>query len=519
MTDRDRGAKFRLGVFVLGTLILLALLIILFENVPRLLSRQLAYHVVFAEAPGLSQGMSVRKSGVKIGEVDGYDLDPDTGEVTVHIIVERKHQLRVGDDAVLSRSLILGEAAINFISIKDGDKTLAEDGHSFVGKSPADLSGVLGKASDLAGLSAETLRETQVAMSRLAAVSETLDLTIRGNQERVNQTLENLSEASRRASRLLNEDNEKEVAALLRNLRSSSDDLAKLIKRTDAAVADASKQADGLMTDLRKSSKQIADRADSVGAKAEMLVTDASKSLDQFNKQLATTGKNLDDLLIDGRKQVNDTGKNVEMFLTEGQKQLQQANKNVEQFLADTQKQLQTANKNLELFLAEGQKQMQVATKSFDDLSKEGQRQLQAAGKNVDDLSKEGQQAVRRANWTMVKAEEAMGEIQKVVKSFGERAPVILKNFEETSTRIGTAAEQVGVFTRALSEGNGTVRKLVSDPALYNNLNETATALSKSMSRVEKLIRDVEVFADKIARHPEILGVGGAVSPSSGIKR
>jgi phospholipid/cholesterol/gamma-HCH transport system substrate-binding protein len=28
----------------------------------------------------------------------------------------------------------------------------------------------------------------------------------------------------------------------------------------------------------------------------------------------------------------------------------------------------------------------------------------------------------------------------------------------------------------------------------------------------------VEIFADKLARHPELIGIGGAIRPSSGLK-
>jgi hypothetical protein len=38
------------------------------------------------------------------------------------------------------------------------------------------------------------------------------------------------------------------------------------------------------------------------------------------------------------------------------------------------------------------------------------------------------------------------------------------------------------------------------------------------MGRAEKITRDLEVFADKIARRPELIGVGGAFRPSSGLK-
>ena len=42
--------------------------------------------------------------------------------------------------------------------------------------------------------------------------------------------------------------------------------------------------------------------------------------------------------------------------------------------------------------------------------------------------------------------------------------------------------------------------------------------LVRIMPRLDRVMQDVEVFADKIARHPESLGVRGAVSPSAGLK-
>ena len=42
--------------------------------------------------------------------------------------------------------------------------------------------------------------------------------------------------------------------------------------------------------------------------------------------------------------------------------------------------------------------------------------------------------------------------------------------------------------------------------------------IARVMPRLDRVMRDVEVFADKIARHPESLGLGGVVSPSAGLK-
>jgi hypothetical protein len=38
------------------------------------------------------------------------------------------------------------------------------------------------------------------------------------------------------------------------------------------------------------------------------------------------------------------------------------------------------------------------------------------------------------------------------------------------------------------------------------------------LARAERIAGDLEVFADKVARRPELIGVGGVVRPSSGLK-
>ena len=53
---------------------------------------------------------------------------------------------------------------------------------------------------------------------------------------------------------------------------------------------------------------------------------------------------------------------------------------------------------------------------------------------------------------------------------------------------------------------------------MYQNLDDAAGSLARVMARAEKITRDLEVFADKIARRPELIGVGGAFRPSSGLK-
>jgi phospholipid/cholesterol/gamma-HCH transport system substrate-binding protein len=71
---------------------------------------------------------------------------------------------------------------------------------------------------------------------------------------------------------------------------------------------------------------------------------------------------------------------------------------------------------------------------------------------------------------------------------------------------------------KAIDKGDGTLKKLINDPALYNHLDEAACILTRLMPKLEPILPDVNVFTDKIARHPEALRVRGAISPSSGLK-
>ena len=60
--------------------------------------------------------------------------------------------------------------------------------------------------------------------------------------------------------------------------------------------------------------------------------------------------------------------------------------------------------------------------------------------------------------------------------------------------------------------------RLMRDPQLARNIDESTSSLSLIMRHLEAISKDLRVFSDKIARHPELLGVRGTFEGSSGIK-
>src|SRR6516164_3031454 len=94
----EQNMRFRVGLFVLGTLVLLAVLTFLFSGLPTFLKRHQDYTIVFRQAPGVGPGTPVRRSGVRIGEVKSVELDDATGNVRVGIFIEGRHPLYRDDE-------------------------------------------------------------------------------------------------------------------------------------------------------------------------------------------------------------------------------------------------------------------------------------------------------------------------------------------------------------------------------------------------------------------------------------
>ncbi|MGD9634699.1 MAG: hypothetical protein AB7U97_15570, partial [Pirellulales bacterium] len=80
--------------------------------------------------------------------------------------------------------------------------------------------------------------------------------------------------------------------------------------------------------------------------------------------------------------------------------------------------------------------------------------------------------------------------------------------------------EELTVLVDALNGRNGTIGRLIHDPAVYDNLNrllcnsnQVVLRINELTLRLRPIVDDVRVFTDKIAREPGRI-VGGAVNPS-----
>src|SRR5271165_6324506 len=96
-TMNEQAIRFRIGIFVFATLILLSVMITLFGGFPNYFKQVDTYTILFKDAQGVAPGTPVRRSGVRIGEVRSITLDNATGDVQVEIQVDSGYNLRKGD--------------------------------------------------------------------------------------------------------------------------------------------------------------------------------------------------------------------------------------------------------------------------------------------------------------------------------------------------------------------------------------------------------------------------------------
>src|SRR5207244_12551148 len=145
-------------------------------------------------------------------------------------------------------------------------------------------------------------------------------------------------------------------------------------------------------------------------------------------------------------------------------------------------------------------------------------KNLESISRNTDELLKQSQKTLSRLDGSIDRADNVLSNLQQATKPIAEHSDSVMRNLDEGAIRMNRTLAELNDLLRAFNQGDGAFRRLLSDPALYNNLNAAADMLAHSMPRVDRILHDLEVFADTVASHPESLGIGGVVRTSGGLE-
>jgi phospholipid/cholesterol/gamma-HCH transport system substrate-binding protein len=133
-------------------------------------------------------------------------------------------------------------------------------------------------------------------------------------------------------------------------------------------------------------------------------------------------------------------------------------------------------------------------------------------------LADETQRTVAAVRTAVEKMDENLTNLNAVTAPLAKNGVTLATRIENTLTNIETLSQELTQFSKVLNNPDGTIHKLAADPQIYVNLARSSENAALLLRNLEPVIHDMRIFSDKVARHPELLGVGGALRGSSGLK-
>jgi phospholipid/cholesterol/gamma-HCH transport system substrate-binding protein len=159
---------------------------------------------------------------------------------------------------------------------------------------------------------------------------------------------------------------------------------------------------------------------------------------------------------------------------------------------------------------------MQNANKLFGD--PENQENLRDILTNLAAMSHETRTTIAAARTAVESAQHNLDNLKGVTGALAKHSESIAGKLDQSAGNLELLLAELNQFARHLSAEEGSLNMLVSDPSLYRNLNRSASSLDILLRNLHPITDDLRILSDKLARHPELLGVRGALTGSSGLK-
>ena len=100
----------------------------------------------------------------------------------------------------------------------------------------------------------------------------------------------------------------------------------------------------------------------------------------------------------------------------------------------------------------------------------------------------------------------------------GENGETLVNGMIKGTEKLNLAMNEMLAFSKTLNSPNGTFGQLANNPELAQHICRAVKNIDELTRQLKPIIDNARVFSDKIARHPEVLGVRGAIQHSPGIK-
>lgn len=146
------------------------------------------------------------------------------------------------------------------------------------------------------------------------------------------------------------------------------------------------------------------------------------------------------------------------------------------------------------------------------------QQNLRATIAAMPELVTETRETIGAARSAVVKVEENLANLSEATSPLAEHSHTIVTRLDGSLYQLEGMLTELHQLSQVVNSGEGSLQRFSTDPELYDNLNRSAAAMAMLLQNMEPVMEDMRIFSDRVARHPELLGVSGAIYGSTGVK-
>lgn len=242
----------KVGLMVLISFILLVTGIFVVSDIRSLWSDKKTLTILFRYSDGITPGAPVRWAGFEVGQVKSMRIASGVADrIAVTVSISPKARVRKDSTAQIRD---LGMMGSKYVEISPGSPGSPElpSGATMDGKSPASISEIIETGGKVASGLVDLVKQTKQFVTEIQ------------NDYQIKQTVQNAN-------------------GLLVELRKNASDLGPIMKNMRKVTGDGGRQLTSLITEVRRTNKELQQRLGSV-AKA------ATKTMGQADKGLAEAG-------------------------------------------------------------------------------------------------------------------------------------------------------------------------------------------------------------------------------------
>ena len=123
-----------------------------------------------------------------------------------------------------------------------------------------------------------------------------------------------------------------------------------------------------------------------------------------------------------------------------------------------------------------------------------------------------------RVNELVASLQKNSENLNKFTGALGDNGAAVISQLGQSAQKLDVVLAQMVKLTGTLNSKEGSLGQLINDPTLYQRINTTTENIEDLSRQLKPVLRNVNLLTDQLARHPEKLGLRGALERSQGTK-